>query len=55
MYANAQYIAFNGANVSIRVDINDVTSFVPLDPANTDYQNIMALVAAGELIIAPAE
>jgi hypothetical protein len=55
MHTNAQYIAFNGVNTSIRVDINGVTNFVPLDPANTDYQNIMALVAAGELIIAPAE
>ena len=55
MYTNAQYIAINGVNVSIRVDINGVTSFVPLDPANTDYQNIMALVAAGELTIASAE
>ena len=55
MYANAQYVAINGVNASIRCDINGVTSFVPLDPANTDYQNIMALVAAGELSIAPAE
>jgi hypothetical protein len=55
MHNNAQYIAFNGVNTSIRVDISGVTSFVPLDPANTDYQNIMALVAAGELTIAPAE
>ncbi len=55
MYTNAQYIAFDGINTSIRVDINGVTSFVPLDLANTDYQNIMALVAAGELTIAPAE
>ena len=55
MHNNAQYIAFNGVNTSIRVDINGVTSFVPLDPANADYQNIMALVAAGELTIAPAE
>jgi hypothetical protein len=55
MYTNAQYAAFNGVDTSIRVDINGVTSFVPLDPANSDYQNIMALVAAGELTIAPAE
>tara|TARA_R110000868_G_C10506972_1_gene731749 strand:- start:108 stop:281 length:174 start_codon:yes stop_codon:yes gene_type:complete len=55
MYTNAQYIAFNGINTGIRCDINGVTSFVPLDPANTDYANIMALVAAGELTIAPAE
>jgi hypothetical protein len=55
MYENAQYTAFNGTNVSIRCDINGVTSFVPLDPANTDYQNIMALVATQELVIAPAD
>ena len=55
MYTNAQYIAFNGVNTSIRCNISGATSFVPLDPANTDYANIMALVAAGELTIAPAE
>jgi hypothetical protein len=55
MYTNAQYIASDGQNTEIRVDINGLTSFVPLDPANTDYQNLMALVAAGELTIAPAE
>jgi hypothetical protein len=55
MYTKAQYIAFNGVNTSIRCDINGVTSFVPLDPANTDYQDIMDLVAAGELTIAPAD
>jgi len=55
MYTNAQYIAQCGVNNGIRVVINGVTSFVPLDPANTDYANIMALVDAGELTIAPAE
>jgi hypothetical protein len=55
MYTNARYIAFKGVNTSIRCDINGVTSYVPLDPANTDYQNITALVAAGELTIAPAD
>jgi hypothetical protein len=56
MYSNAQYVSGLDGNLScIRVDINGVTSFVPLDPANTDYQNIMALVAAGELTIAPAD
>jgi hypothetical protein len=55
MYTNAQYIAFNGTNTGIRCDINGVTSFVPLDPANTDYANLTALVEAGELTIAPAE
>jgi hypothetical protein len=57
MYNSAQYINdhFSGEAFSIRVDINGITSFVPLDPANTDYQNIMALVEAGDLVIAPAE
>jgi hypothetical protein len=56
MYRNAQYINDLQGNPScIRVDINGVTSYVPLDPANTDYANIMALVAAGELTIAPAD
>jgi hypothetical protein len=57
MYTNAQYYndSMTGLLAGIRVDINGVTSFVPLDPANADYQNIMALVAAGELTIAPAE
>jgi len=56
MYNNAQYYNDPFGNIAgIRVDINGVTSFVPLDPASTDYQNIMALAAAGELTIAPAE
>jgi hypothetical protein len=55
MYENAQYIAEDGVNAEIRVDINGARSFVPLDAANTDYQKIMQLVADGELVIAPAE
>lgn len=56
MYTNAQYYNTPLASpAGIRCDINGVTSFVPIDPANTDYANIMALVAAGELTIAPAE
>lgn len=55
MYTNAQYMAPYGINQSIRCDINGVTSFVPIDEANTDYQNIMKLVADNNLTIAPAE
>lgn len=57
MYNNAQYVkdTLTGNISSIRVDINGVTSFVPLDLDNTDYANITALVEAGELTIAPAE
>ena len=57
MYSNAHYVndLITGRASCIRVDINGITSFVPLDPANTDYQQIMALVEAGKLEIAPAE
>ena len=56
MYSNAQYIKdLAGNDSAIRVGINGITSFVPLDPANSDYQAIMALVDAGQLVIAPAE
>jgi UDP-N-acetylmuramoylalanine-D-glutamate ligase len=45
MYTNAQYYNTDYAQpAGIRCDINGVTSFVPIDPANTDYANIMALV-----------
>jgi hypothetical protein len=54
-YTNAQYIAVNGVNNEIRVDINGVTSFVPLDPANTDYQNLLRLQEEGKIVIAPAD
>jgi len=57
MYENAQYTknVITGQNDGIRVDINGVTSFVPLDPANTDYKNIMTLVDEGKLVIQPAD
>lgn len=56
MYTNAKYIAdqYSGIVISISVDIDGVQSWVPLDPANTDYANIMQLVAEGKLVIAPA-
>ena len=57
MYTNAQYYndTLTGQSpAGIRCDINGVTSFVPIDPANTDYANIMKLVAEGKLTIAPA-
>lgn len=55
MYTNAQWFDENGQHAMIKVDINGVLAWVPLNPENTDYQNIMALVAAGELTIAPAD
>jgi hypothetical protein len=56
MYNNTQYVKdMSGSINGIRVDINGITSFVPLDPANADYANIMKLVEEGKLVIAPAE
>jgi hypothetical protein len=55
MYSNAQWIDENGVHTMIRVDINGVTSWVPIDPNNTDYQNIMTLVDEGKLVIQPAD
>lgn len=55
MYKNVQYFTDSYGNIScIRVDINGVTSFVPLDEANSDYAAIQKLVAEGKLTIAPA-
>jgi hypothetical protein len=56
-YTDAQYVNGPGGtpqNVGINVKINGVQSYVPCDPANTDYANIMNLVAQGKLTIAPA-
>ena len=39
----------------IKATINDVESFVPMDPDNSDYAEIMRQVNAGELTIAPAD
>ena len=56
MYSNAKYYNdINGNLAGISVEINGIPSSVPLDPANTDYQNIMQLVAEGKLVIAPAD
>jgi hypothetical protein len=56
MYTNAQYYNdLSGNAAGIRCDIAGMTSFVPLDPANTDYLNIMRLVESGELTIADPE
>ena len=55
MYTNAQYLSSNGINTSISCLINGELWFIPLDPANADYANIMALVKDNKLTIAPAE
>ena len=53
---SAQYRANDeGNNYVIKAIINGVMSSVPLDPANSDYAEIMRQVEAGELTIADAD
>ncbi len=52
---SAQYVAFSGTNSSIKATIDGQELFVPLDPANRHYAEIMRQVDAGTLVIAEAE
>ena len=52
---NAQYVAEDGVNHSVKVTIDGTEMSVPLDPANRHYAEIMRQVAAGELTIADAD
>ena len=45
----------HGNNSSIKATIHEKEAFVPLDPANTDYAEIMRQVEAGKLTIEPAD
>lgn len=52
----AKYIVdSDGNNNTVSCTINGVGVSVPFDPANTDYEEIMRQVAAGELTIADAD
>jgi len=57
MYTELKYMkAFESEeNENIMCKINDVVSWVPLDPENSDYAEIMKQVDAGELTIEPAD
>jgi hypothetical protein len=58
IYKNAQYVNTIGGKppiTGISVQIDGVLSAVPIDPANTDYANMMQLVESGDLTIKPAE
>jgi hypothetical protein len=55
MYTDAQYVWSTPTAQSIKVYIDGVLAYVPIDPANTDYSNMMVLVAEGKLVLAPAE
>jgi len=53
---NAQYSAdIEGNNTSIKATINGTEMFVPLDPANRHYAEILRQVDAGTLTIQEAE
>jgi len=54
--ASAQYVADerSGNNVSIKATIDGQELFVPLDPANRHYAEIMRQVEAGTLVVADA-
>ena len=53
---NAQYYNdHNGNQVGIKATIDGTEMFIPLDPANRHYDEIMLQVAAGELTIADAD
>ena len=53
----AQYISdsLSGPNSSIRATIDGTEMFVPLDPSNRHYSEIMRQVEAGNLVIQEAE
>ena len=52
----AQYFNdMSGTNTSIRATIDGQELFVPLDPANRHYAEIMRQVEAGTLVIQEAE
>lgn len=42
-------------NINIKATIDGVKMFIPLDPDNRHYAEILRQVAAGELTIADAE
>ena len=53
---SAQYMAdMEGTNASIRATIDGQELFIPIDPANRHYAEILRQVDAGELVIQEAE
>ena len=53
---SAQYVIlpFDDGTI-IKSVVNGETLFVPIDPANTEYAEIMRQVEDGSLVISPAE
>jgi len=51
---SAQYVSYEGTDVAIQATIDGVEMFVPLDPSNCHYAEILRQVQAGTLTIAEA-
>jgi hypothetical protein len=51
---SAQYLDDNGTHIALIAFIDGVETGVPLDPANSDYAEILRQVEAGELTIQEA-
>ena len=52
---SAQYVVFEGTNTSIKATIDGQELFVPINPANRHYAEIMRQVDEGLLVIQEAE
>ena len=52
---SAQYVSYEGTDVSIKATIDGVELSVPLDPANRHYAEILRQVETGVLTIQDAE
>ena len=53
---NAQYVTnLDAENSSVKVTIDGQEMFVPLDPNNTHYAEILKQVESGDLTIAEAD
>ena len=53
--SSAQYIASEEKNTAVKIIIDGQKLFVPLDPANRHYAEILRQVDAGTLTIAAAD
>ena len=49
------YVDLDGNNAGIKIVENGVTRFVPISTDNSDYNEIMRQVAAGDLTIDDAD
>ena len=52
---SAQYIKVNNVNDNVKITVDGIEMSVPLDPANTDYAEILKQVKEGTLTIKDAD